>query len=97
MSKKRCVVVYYWYDHLLLRKNGDADIVQKAIREHDFETYMSMRKKYPPYIDDDGYTTAYFPDTAILLDRETGDFIEFVDVTVPEGFDRIESSGFECG
>lgn len=29
-------VIYHWYDHLLLRNNGDADIVTKAIEEGDF-------------------------------------------------------------
>ena len=39
-------VAYYWYDHLLLRENGDAEKVQKAIKEHDFETFMSFYHKY---------------------------------------------------
>lgn len=39
-------VTYYWYDHMLLRENGDAEKVQKAIREHDFETFMSFYHKY---------------------------------------------------
>ena len=46
-------VTYYWYDHLFLRTNGDAEKVQKAIKEHDFETFMFYYDKYQTNRKDD--------------------------------------------
>ena len=79
-------VIYYWYDHLLLRKNGDAEKVQRAIAAHDFDTFCQIRDKYQP--NDDGL--CYFPDVAYYKGRE-------IDITTPEGFSRITASEYECG
>ena len=42
-----CSVIYYWYDHLVLRDNGDAKIITEAISKGDFETFCKIKNKYP--------------------------------------------------
>lgn len=83
---ERNAVIYYWYDHLLLRKNGDAKKVQKAIAAHDLETFCQIRDKYQPNDED----LCYFPDVAYCGGTE-------IDITTPKGFSRITVSEYECG
>ena len=83
---RNCSVWYYWYDHLLLRETGEADIVEKAIKEKDYDTFAEMRKKY-------GET--FFPSTASVWDGNTR--IGYLDITTPETFNMINHSEYECG
>lgn len=83
-------VHYQWYDHLVLRQNGDAEIVTKAIEEGDFQTFCEIAKKYPGRDD-----MIYFPQTAYLYYRD--EIIGFIDITIPLGFSLITSSEYECG
>ena len=80
-------IVYFWYDHMVLRSNGDADRVKKAIQDHDFETFMAYKKRYGK---------EYFPDTAAMI-GEDGSFIGNIDITIEENFNKITRSEFECG
>lgn len=79
-------VRYVWYDHLLLRETGEADIVEKAIKEKDFKTFDTIRKKYGD---------EFFPATASIMD--SSEIIGEVDITTPQGFNMIDYSEFECG
>ena len=72
------VVLYYWFDHLLLRHNGDAEKVQQAIASHDFDTFMKFVNKYPTYVSKDGVREIYFPEYAHVFDIETDEEIQFV-------------------
>lgn len=81
-------VVYFWYDHLLLRENGDAEKVERAIEKKDFDTFMRFKKKYGE---------SYFPDYAYsYADEDDMDGTE-IDIRIKENFDRIDSSEYECG
>ncbi len=85
-------VIYFWYDHLLLRETGEAEIVTKAIEQHDFDTFKKIFGKYPPTKD-----FIYFPTTAMVWEDEADDFVDEVDITTPEGFAQIDGSEYECG
>ena len=93
-------VTYYWYDHMLLRENGDAAKVQKAIREHDFETFMSLYHKYQN-INSEGEDIIFFPNHATMwqYDEILGEDepIGEVDITTRGGFEMITDSEYECG
>ena len=84
-------VVYYWYDHLVCRSNGDAEIVEKAIKEHDLKTFLRIRDRYERMYPD----TKFFPDTAAVFDGDerVGDIL----ITNKNGFDQITRSEYECG
>lgn len=91
-------VVYYWYDHLVLRENGDAEIIQKAIQEGDFDTFSRMCDKYPSYLveDEDGaYFVDYFPDTALIWYQD--EIVGEIYITNKIGFSMITDSEYECG
>ena len=85
-------VTYYWYDHLLLRENGDAEKVQEAIKNHDFETFMNFYQEYQEGKEDD---ICFFPEYAhIFLDDEyVGEYY----ILSKYGFNQITDSEFECG
>ena len=85
-------IIYYWYDHLILRKTGEDKIVEKAIKEHDFDTFVEFRMKYPNEPD-----CVFFPDTAYVYDLELNDFVGVVDITTPENFACIDDQDYECG
>ena len=84
-------IIYYWWDHLILRNTGEADIVEKAIKEHDFDTFMRIKKEY----DRNECGWCFFPDFAIVYDgsNRTGE----IDITIPENFSKITYSEYECG
>lgn len=87
-------VTYYWYDHMLLRENGDAVKVQKAIKEHDFETFISFYYKYQN-ISTEEDDIVFFPSYATMwqYDEPIGE----VNVTTRGGFEMITDSEYECG
>ncbi len=78
--------VYFWYDHCVLRGNGEAEKVEAAIAAKDFATFMRFKEKYGE---------SYFPDSAYVFDSE-GE-LEELDIRVRENFDRIDRSEYECG
>ena len=85
-------VIYYWYDHLLLRETGEAEIVTKAIEQHDFYTFKKIFDKYPAT-----KNCVYFPTTAMVFDDDKDDFVDEIDITTPDGFAKIDASEYECG
>ena len=92
-------VIYNWYDHLLLRENGDAEKVTKTIENGDYETFMKFyndyNNRYTYCYDDEEYPMIFFPDTAAIWyhDEIVGD----IDITTPVGFNMITDSDYECG
>ena len=91
-------VIYQWYDHLILRDNGDAEKVTAAIENGDYETFMYYYNKYPPfksYYDDEEISVPYFPDTAYIWYQDQ--LIGNIDITNPLGFSMITYSEYECG
>lgn len=86
-------VVYFWYDHLLLRKNGDAEKVTQAIENGDYDTFMMYYNKYNnKYNKDD---LIFFPEYASIFYRDS--WVGTIDITTPVGFSMITSSEYECG
>lgn len=85
------VIIYYWYDHLILRNNGDANIVMKAIGNHDFETFTSIVDKYQP----NPYGLMFFPTTASVFQDDY--LVGEINIMNPENFARIDSTDYECG
>lgn len=92
-------VIYFWYDHLVLRENGDDKIVTKAIQTHDFDTFIKYYNKYPPFkVTDEEFgelTIPYFPNTALIFDGD--EIIGTIDITIKKGFEKITDSEYECG
>ena len=79
-------VVYYWYDHLLLRASGEAEIVQRAILNHDYKTFMEYYKKYgKEYLPE--YATIHYEDGKVSR----------LEILTEENFNKITHSEFECG
>ncbi len=86
-------VVYFWYDHLLLRKNGDAEKVTQAIENGDYDTFMMYYNKYNnKYNKDD---LIFFPEYASIFYRDS--WVGTIDITTPIGFSMITFSEYECG
>lgn len=80
---------YKWYDHGLLRETGEADAVERAIEEHDFEAFTTIRKRYPERDD-----IVFFPRYAVeYINGERKRY----DVTRKSGFNKITESEYECG
>ena len=92
-TKKRFNIIYYWYDHLILRDTGEAALVQAAIEQHDYEAFCKFCQKYPKTRSGN----IFFPKTALIWDNKKHDFVGEVDITTPEGFSKIDSSDYECG
>ena len=90
--EKDTSVIYFWYDHLVLRETGEAEIVQKAIEQHDFDTFKKIFDKYPATKD-----CIYFPTTAMVWSDSADDFVDEIDITTPDGFALIDGSDYECG
>ena len=86
-------VVYYWYDQMHLRFNGDAMRVEKAIRAHDLKAFNAIKDKYQP--NKEGM--CYFPGTAYVYEDGNDESSGEIDITTPEGFAQITESTFECG
>lgn len=80
-------VAYYWYDHLLLRQNGDAKRVQKAIADKDWPTFMRFKKKYGKH---------FLPDCAFVI-GEDEEIEKEIDIRIKENFEKITFSEYECG
>ena len=85
-----CKIIYYWYDHLVLRDNGDAKIVTEAIDNGDFKTFCKIKSKYP-----NKNNIIYFPDNAIIFYND--DIIGNIDITTELGFSFITDNDYECG
>ena len=92
-------VIYHWYDHQILRHNGDAKIVEEAIENGDYDTFIKIYNKYPSYtINDKEFgecEVVYFPDTADILYKDQ--IIGEIYITEPIGFSMITDSSYECG
>lgn len=90
-------VVYYWFDHLLLRENGDAKIVTNAINNGDYDLFMTFHNYYNKTYsyDNEGGNLCFFPDTAAVFynDELIGEF----NITNPVAFRMITHSEYECG
>ena len=85
------MIIYFWYDHCVLRETGEAELVTQAIKNHDFETFTAIRKKYPTRDD-----VCFFPRYA--YDYSSNDKrVKRVDITRKSGFDRVTRSEYECG
>ena len=89
-------VIYYFFDHLLLRRTGEAKQVLEAVKNKDFDTFKKIFDKYPPYISSDGIEDVFFPHEASMFDKDDN-FIGYVDVTTLEGFNLIDEVEYECG
>lgn len=83
--------IYYWYDHMLLRSNGDAERVEQAIDSKDFDSFMKLKKKYS------NRKCKYFPDVIHVWDNRKKDFVAELDVNVRENFNLITHHEYECG
>ena len=82
--------IYYWYDHMLLRSNGDAQKVEEAINNKDFDAFMKLKKKYSER------KWEYFPNV-IHVWKDGEGFVGELDVNVRENFNLITHHEYECG
>lgn len=84
-------VVYFWYDHLELRSNGDAEKVAQAIAAHDLEEFNEIKKKYEP----NSRGWVYFPKEAFVYEGD--EIVAEIDITTPSGFAQVTEQHYECG
>ena len=90
-------IVYYWYDHMVLRQNGDAEKVTEAIAEGDYDTFIKYYNYYNytyEYEGESGSIT-FFPSHAALYYHD--EVVGMIDITEPLGFSMICESEYECG
>lgn len=83
-------IIYFWYDHGVLRKTGEADAVQAAIKRKDFATFDKIRRKYPERND-----VVFFPEYAVQFCASGK--TRKINITTQAGFERITSSEYENG
>lgn len=92
-------IIYFWFDHILLRENGDAEKFTKAIVDGDYETFMKYydyyNNKYKYEYDNNGGMICFFPDKAAIFYQN--EFVGHIDITSPLGFSMITFSEYECG
>ena len=95
-------IIYYWYDRGEIRDTSDEKIIMDAIRNHDFDTFLKMREKYPPDPvsknfgeDEPSHTFVYFPDTASVYEND--EYIGEIDILNRSNFNRIDDTDFEWG
>ena len=86
------VVIYYWFDGGVLRETGEASVAEKAIISHDYDTFMQFRKTYG-----DSRYTPFFPSSASVFDKSTGDYMYSIDIDDVENFNRIDDTDYEWG
>ena len=96
-EKRMKEYIYYWYDHRVLRYNGDAEKVEKAIESKDFDAFMEIKKKYSGRADAAGKPLVYFPDDIHIWDTGEEDFVGELDINVRENFEKIDYAEYECG
>ena len=80
-------VIYFWYDHLVLRNTGEAATVKEAILSHDYETFQKFYKKYG---------ASFFPGEALIIDDDD-EVTGYVNILSPETFAQITDTEYECG
>ena len=90
-------IVYYWFDHLILRQNGDAVKVNNAIQNGDYNTFMKYYNyyNYEYKYDNNGGSIIFFPDVATIYYQDEN--IGYIDITNPIGFNMICYNEMECG
>ena len=91
-------VIYYWYDHMIrLYKEGSELIrqVEDSIRNKDFKKFMELRETMNNMKDDNGRTYEFLPSHASVFEGD--DFIEDLDITIEENFNKIDEEEYECG
>lgn len=102
IAPKPVEVTYYWYHHMMNDK--DRKTIQKAIDEHDFETFIKYYKHYNSegikhgYIDNDEFN-AFFP--IVYLPNEASFIVDnewhWINILHKDNFNRITFSESECG
>lgn len=90
--------IYYWYDHLVLRYNGDREKVEQAIENKDFDAFMALKEKYNGCKEGVAQMhLEYFPDVIHIWDNDVNDFVGELDINVRENFEKIDYAEYECG
>lgn len=89
-TEERFEYIYYWYDRMVLRYNGDAEKVTAAIESKDFDAFQALKRRYNKHGE-------YFPDVINVWDNEVNEFVGELDVNVRENFNMITHSEYECG
>lgn len=90
-------IVYFWFDHLILRENGDAEKVTNAIINGDYDIFMKYYNYYN-YVynyNNNGGSITFFPDVAAIFYQD--EYIGNINITNPLGFSMICSSKYESG
>ena len=79
--------IYSFYDHGVLRFNGEADAIEKAIMEHDHDTFMKYYRKYEGNGMLPRFASCFFENTMIFD----------VDMTDECAFNLVSESEYEWG
>lgn len=88
-------VVYYWYDHLLIRQSKPLlQLVENSINNHDWNTFSILQNILNNTRDIDGRKYVFLPDNAVVYYEDgSSDSRELTE----DLFNKIDSSGYECG
>lgn len=89
---------YIWFDHCMLRGSKVVEYIEKAILEHDWNTFQCFRKILDKgtQLSDRGTKMYFFPKfIRVISDNEDDDVIE-----IPlnkTNFMKITDTEYECG
>lgn len=88
-------VVYYWYDHLLIRQSRPLlQLVENSINNHDWNTFLILQDILNNTKDIDGNTYVFLPDDVIVYYEDGGSASREL---TEDLFNKIDSSSYECG
>jgi len=88
-------VVYYWYDHLLIRQSRPLlQLVQNTINNHDWNTFLILQSILNNTMDIEGNTHVFLPNDVIVY-YEDGDSASRG--LTEDLFNKIDDSSYECG
>lgn len=96
MDKTIKNVIYYWYDHLLIRQLPDIEkAIDSCIKNHEYDVFKQWQflLNYRDKINDCEFLI-YLPDS-VFVEYEDGDYD-----TLPmteELFNKISYNEYECG
>lgn len=88
-------VVYYWYDHLLIRQSRPLlQLVENSINNHDWNTFLILQTILNNTQDIDGNTHVFLPNNVVVY-FESG--ISHSMELTEDLFNKITDSEYECG
>lgn len=89
-------VFYQWYDHLIRAADEGKKIIQdveKSIETHDYKRFMELRD----YLNSVHKNLVFLPDEAFVYKDGEDEYLEIIDITIEENFNKVTDNAYECG